>query len=143
MNAPVYVLPPALTVHGQPDAPPATEVPDLLRQLVALQQEQVNLLKAQQANQDAGARWRAFLTRWDAEFPGIASACKQVLPLLERAYLSLVRDLAEKLADDPDALSDEFVLSEFLDRYAMRLGQLGNVIGQLAPLADAAGQEKA
>jgi hypothetical protein len=102
----------------------------------------VNLLKSQQANQDAGARWRSFLARWEAEFPGIGAACRQAMPLLERAYLALVRDLTEKLSDDPDALSDEFVLSEFLDRYGMRLGQLGNVIGQLAPLADAAGQEK-
>lgn len=141
MNAPVYVLPPALTVHGQPDVPPATEVPDLLRQLLALQQEQVNLLKAQQASQDANARWRAFLARWEGEFPGIGAACKQAMPLLERAYLTLIRDLTERLADEPDALSDEFVLSEFLDRYGMRLGQLGNLIGQLAPLADASAEK--
>jgi hypothetical protein len=141
MNAPVYVMPPALTINGQPDAPPAAEVPDLLRQLIALQQEQVNLLKAQQASQDAGARWRSFLSRWEGEFPGIGSACKQTLPLVERAYLTLIRDLTERLADEPDALADDFSLSEFLDRYGMRLGQLGNVLGQLAPLADAS-QEK-
>jgi hypothetical protein len=142
MNAPVYVLPPALTINGQPGAPPATEVPDLLRQLIALQQEQVNLLKVQQASQDANARWRSFLARWEGEFPGIGAACKQALPALERAYLTLIRDLTEKLADEPDALSDEFALSEFLDRYGMRLSQLGNILGQLAPLGDAAGQEK-
>jgi hypothetical protein len=119
-------------------------VADLLRQLVALQQEQVSVLKAQQqaqqaqqASQDGNARWRSFLSRWDAEFPGIGGACKQALPMLERAYLGLIRELTDKLAADPDALSDEFLLSEFLDRYGMRLGQLGNLLGQLAPLADA------
>ncbi len=142
MNAPVYVLPPSLTVNGHPDGPPAPEVPDLLRQLVALQQEQVRLLKVQQASQDVGARWRAFLARWENEFPDIGSACQQSMPILERAYLTLIRDLTEKLAEEPDALVDEFVLSEFLDRHGARLCQLGNVIGQLAPLADAASNEK-
>jgi hypothetical protein len=140
MNAPVYVMPPALTVPGQPEQS-ASEVPGLLRQLVALQQEQVALLKAQQAGQDGHARWRAFLARWEGEFPGIGGACKQALPLIERAYLTLIRDLTEKLEADPEAIADEFALSEFLDRYGMRLGQLGNILGQLAPLADAS-QEK-
>jgi hypothetical protein len=141
MNAPVYVMPPALTIHGQPDTPPS-EVPDLLRQLIALQQEQVSLIKAQQASQDGGAKWRAFLSRWENEFPGIGTSCKAVLPLLERAYLALIRDLTERLQENPDAVGDEFSLSEFLDRYGMRLGQLGNILGQLAPLADAAPPEK-
>jgi hypothetical protein len=135
MTAPVYVMPPALTVQGQPVAAPG-ELAELLRQLIAVQQEQVALLKAQAANQDGGARWRAFLARWESEFPGIGAACKQALPVLERAYLGLVRELTDKLAD-PDALSDEFVLSEFLDRYGMRTGQMANLISQLAPLADA------
>jgi hypothetical protein len=139
MNAPVYVLPPALTVLGQPEAPPAApgELADLLRQLIAVQQEQVSILKAQQAKDDGAARWRAFLARWEAEFPGIGTACKQVLPQLERAYLTVIRDLTDKLLAEPDALTDEFVLSEFLDRYGLRLGQLGNMLSQLAPLADA------
>ena len=141
MTAPVYVLPPALTIHGHTE-PPSTEVADLLRQLVALQQEQVTLLKAQQASQDGTGRWRSFLARWEAEFPGIGTASKQALPALERAFLMLVRDLTDKLNADPDALTDEFLLSEFLDRYGMRLGQVGNLMSQLAPLADAAPTEK-
>jgi hypothetical protein len=134
-------MPPALTIQGPPGVP-TNELTELLRQLVTLQQEQVSLLKTQQANQDGGARGRSFLARWEAEFPGIGTACKQALPALERAYLSLVRELTDKLAAEPDALTDEFVLSEFLDRYGMRLGQLGNLLSQLAPLADASGGEK-
>jgi hypothetical protein len=137
MNAPVYVMPSILTVQGQqPGAP--LEVTDLLRQLLAAQQEQVALMKAQLASQDGSNRWRAFLTRWNEEFPGLGSACKQVLPSLERAYLSLIRDLTEKLVTDADDLSDEFVLMEFLDRYGMRLMQMGNMLNQIGPLADAA-----
>ena len=140
MTAPVYVMPPPLTVYGPAEAAP-NELADLLRQLVVVQQEQLSLLKAQQAqqaNQDGGARWRAFLARWETEFPGIGAACRQVIPALERAYLTLVRDVTEKIIDDPDALTDEFQLAEFLDRYGTRLGQMGNLMGQIAPLADAA-----
>lgn len=143
MTAPVYVMPPALTVQGQP--PHSGELADLLRQLVALQQEQIGLLKTQQtsqANADGSARWKSFLARWESEFPGLGTACKQVLPHLERAYLSLIRDLTDKLLAEPDSLTDEFLLSEFLDRYGMRLGQLGNLMSQLAPLADATSTEK-
>jgi hypothetical protein len=109
--------------------------------MIALQQEQVALVKAQQASHDGNAKMRAFLARWENEFPGIGGSCKQMLPVLERAYLGLIRDVTEKLAADPELLNDEFMLSEFLDRYAMRLGQLGNIVNQLAPLADAS-QEK-
>ncbi len=143
MTAPVYVLPPPLMVHGQPEAPSAAgEVPELLRQMLAVQQEQVSLLKAQQAKDDGASRWRSFLARWESEFPGIGTACKQVLPFLERAYLTVIRDLTDKLLAEPDALTDEFVLSEFLDRYGLRLSQLGNMLSQLAPLADASSTEK-
>lgn len=141
MSSPVYVMPPALTVQGQPVAR-TSELADLLRQLVAAQQEQVNLLKAQAAKEDSQARWRAFLARWGDEFPGIGSTCKELLPTLERAYLSMVRDVTDRLASDPELLTDEFMMAEFLDRYGMRLGQLGNVLSQLSPLADAAPREE-
>jgi hypothetical protein len=141
MPAPVYVMPPALTVSGQTVSPP-NELVDLLRQLIAGQQEQVALMRAQVASQDGTARWRTFLARWEGEFPGIGTACKQALPALERAYLALVRELTDKLTADPDTLTDEFSLSEFLDRYGPRVAQLGNLVTQLLPLADASSTEK-
>jgi hypothetical protein len=138
MQAPLYVAPPPPV--QLPDLPPvSSEVPDLLRQLIDAQREQVALLRAQMAAQDQTAKWRAFLARWAGEFPDIGAACKQALPALERAYLGLIKDLTARLrGDDPDDLTDEFVLTEFLDRYGMRLGQLATIMSQLAPLADAA-----
>jgi hypothetical protein len=138
MNAPLYVTPPMLLPPPEP-TPPAREIADLLRQLVGLQQEQIGLLKAQVAGQDNGSKWRSFLARWEDEFPQIGAACKQALPTLERAYLGLVRELTERVnASEAAELDDEFVLGEFLDRFGIRLGQLGNILSQLAPLADAA-----
>ena len=138
MNAPLYVTPPMILPVPEPPAP-AREITDLLRQLVGLQQEQIVLLRAQIAGQDGGSKWRSFLARWESEFPQIGSSCKQALPMLERAYLSLVRELTERVtAAEAAELDDEFVLGEFLDRFGIRLGQLGNILSQLAPLADAA-----
>jgi hypothetical protein len=141
MNAPLYVAPHMPMPLPDP-APGNRDVVELLRQMVAVQQEQVALLKAQLANQDSGARWRAFLGRWEQEFPTIASACKQALPALERTYLALIRDLTDRVnSADTGDLEDEFVLTEFLDRFGIRVGQLGNILSQLAPLAEAAPAE--
>ena len=117
------------------------ELTDLLRQSVDLQREQVALLKAQQAAQDNNSRWRAFLSRWAGEFPETGSACKQAMPVLERAYLELIRELTNRLKDIGDSLDDEFMMGEFLDRFGMRVGQLGGMINQLSPIADAAPPE--
>jgi len=93
---------------------------------------------AQAANHDQVARWRAFLGRWQEEFPDVAPACKQVLPVIERAYLRLMQELTDKLrGEDADDLDNEFALAEFLDKYGVRLNQLAGVMSQLAPLSDA------
>jgi hypothetical protein len=106
--------------------------------MISLQQEQIGLLKTQIANQDNSSRWKSFLARWERDFPQIGSSCKQALPLLERAYLGLIRDLTDRVNSTEEVeLDDEFVLSEFLDRFGIRLGQLGNILSQLAPLAEA------
>ncbi|MBA4191262.1 MAG: hypothetical protein C0467_25045 [Planctomycetaceae bacterium] len=138
MNAPIYVTPPP--VVPLPDLPPQQPgvIPQLLRQLIGLQQQQVGLLKAQIANQDSSVRWRNFLARWSEEFPNIGAACKQAAPALERAYLTLLRELTDRVnSADADDLENEFALGEFLDRFGMRLGQLSNILGQVGPLADA------
>jgi hypothetical protein len=136
MNAPLYVMPVAPV--PLPDPPPPSEVADLLRQLLDVQRDQVALMRAQQAAQDAVARHRAFLNKWAGEFPEIGGACRQVLPAIERAYLAMVRELTDRLKAEPEDLTDEFVLNEFLDRYGIRLVQLGNILTQIGPLADAA-----
>lgn len=142
MNAPLYVtLPPPMQLPELPTL--SHEVADLLRQLLDAQREQVYLLKAQQAAQDSLSRWKAFLSRWAGEFPEVGGACRQVLPTIERAYLTMMKELTDRLrAEEADDLTDEFVLNEFLDRYGIRLAQLGNILSQISPLADAAPASK-
>jgi hypothetical protein len=138
-NSPIFVAPPNLKL---PAAPPsqlaAGETADLLRQLLDVQKEQLGLAKQAAAAADHQARWRNFLARWQEEFPDVGPACKEVLPVVERAYLRMMLELANRLrGDDPDDLENEYTLAEFLDKYGHRLAQLGTIVSQLSPLADA------
>jgi hypothetical protein len=114
------------------------ETVDLLRQILEVQREQLAYQRAAAAAHDMTARWRAFLSRWQQDFPDLADGCKKALPHLERCYGQLLRDLADKLNDDEAGLDNEFALQEFLDRFGMRLAQLGTILNLVAPLAEAA-----
>ena len=126
-----------------PADPPATpaglpETVDLLRQLLEVQREQLGLQRAAAAAHDMAARWRGFLTRWQQDFPDLGDNCRKALPQLERCYGQMIHDLTEKLNEDEHGLDNEFALQEFLDRYGMRLAQLGTILNLVAPLAEAA-----
>lgn len=135
MNAPLYVMPTPLP-GGLP--PTNAELADLLRQLLDVQREQVSILRAQQAASDNLSRWRAFLNRWAGEFPDVGGACKQILPALERTYMTVLQEVTERIQEVGDDLEDEFVLGEFLDKYGIRVTQLGNMLSSISPIADAA-----
>src|SRR5207237_873645 len=108
MNAPFFVSPPMPVPMPEPAAGMG-EVTDLLRQLLEAQREQVMLLKHQAAMQDQNAKWKAFLSKWAGEYPDLGGACKQSLPLLERAFLALIRELTNRLKpEDPDDLENEY-----------------------------------
>ena len=131
--------------------PPATSVPpsegspsantELLRQILEVQKQHLGHAQAVAAANDTGARWRAMVARWRQEFPGLPDNCKEVLPALERAYGAIIVSLVDELRQQgSDALDNEFALQEFLDRYGMRLGQLGNILNLVSPLAETASQ---
>ncbi|HEV3236247.1 MAG TPA: hypothetical protein VGZ25_04630 [Gemmataceae bacterium] len=109
---------------------------DLLRQILEVQREQLTHLRAVHDN---NARWRAFLARWQSDFPNLSEACKEAVPSLERTYVNLISELTDRLSsqDDDDPLDTDFALREFLDLYGMRLAQLGTILNLVAPLAEA------
>jgi hypothetical protein len=111
---------------------------ELLREILEVQKEQLQLSRAIAMANDGGQRWRTFLSRWGDQFPNLAGSCKEVLPQLERAYMDLMNELTTRLQDDgDDALETEFALAEFLDRYGMKLGQIGTILNLVTPLAEA------
>lgn len=140
MNAPLIVASPGVRLPDVPTASQqAVETADLLRQLIDIQREQLALSRAIILNNDAGLKWRKFLERWQQEFPDIASACKTVLPIMERVYMKMIRELVDRLnSDEVDDFDSEYALGEFLDKYGMRLNQLNTIISQLSPIADTA-----
>jgi hypothetical protein len=120
---------------------PNTEPPPmerLLAQILDVQVDQLVCMRQQMANQDAMARWRNLLNRWHEEFPGMSESCREVLPHIERGYLRLVDDLTQQFRnEDMDGIDNDFALNEFLDRYGMRLAQLGTILNLVGTLADA------
>ena len=138
-NVTSYVAP----TLAKPAEGGSTEVADILRQILVIQQDQLAHLRNTAAAQDAGACWRALVARWREEFPDLPEGCKQAMPVLEKAYGALVAQLVEELRDQgPDALDTDFALQDFLDRYGMRLGQLGNILNLVGPLAEAGSQNE-
>jgi hypothetical protein len=129
-----------MSVHPEPPPTPGadSEVIGLLRQILEVQREQ---LAAVRAAHDAGSRWRAFIARWREDFPDLPESCREALPVLERAYGAIISELAECLRQQgTNALDNDFSLQEFIDRYGMRLAQLGTILNLVAPLAEASSQ---
>ena len=120
-----------------PAGGPGSDPAELLRQLLEVQREQLALTRMLVAAHDAGSRWRAVLGRFQADFPNLPAACKEIMPALERAYVDLVSDLTGHLQQQGDALDNEFALADFLDRYGQRLGQVVTLLNVVAPLAEA------
>lgn len=110
----------------------------ILQQMLEVQKQQLAHLQTLVSAHDGAARWRAFLARWRQDFPELADACRQAIPTLERTYSKLISELTDQLGPNGgDTLESDFVLQEFLDRYGMRLTQLGTLLNMVAPLADA------
>jgi hypothetical protein len=126
--SPSTANPPSAT-HNSP------EVVELLKQILEVQREQLTYQRAAAAAHDMTARWRAFLTRWKEEFPDLSENCKKAMPALERCYGQMIADLTDRLEED--SLDNDFAVQEFLDRYGMRLAQLGTILNLVAPLAEA------
>jgi hypothetical protein len=145
-------------IASQTPAPPAAppqpgEVnADLLRQILELQRDQLaqilhvqreHLALAKNMAQDNNARWRTLLSRWQKELPELTDYCKQAYPTLERAYVHMIASMVEEVSDkSEDDLDNEFTVQDFLDRYGMRLGQLGHMVHVIGSLAEAANQNE-
>ncbi len=129
------------TTAPSPSPVVSTETVEILRQLLEVQREQLTYLRASAAAHDTSGRWRAFLNRWQEEFPNLSETCRKALPILEQCYGKLIAELTEHLSSSgSEALDNDFTLQEFLDRYGMRLGQLGTILNLVSPLAEAGAQ---
>jgi len=126
-----------------PAAATSPEVVDLLRQILEVQKEQLAYQRAAAAAHDMTSRWRSFLSRWQQDFPYLSDDCRKAMPVLEKAYGRMIAELAERLNGEDEPLDSDFALQDFLDRYGMRLAQLGTILNLVAPLGEAGSQGEA
>jgi len=130
-------------------------VADLLRQMVDAQREQHQLMgqilevtreqlgHSRMVHQENMARWRNLMARWEKDYPELSSHCKKIYPVMEKAYLQMIENLAHEVADQGDeALDNDFALQDFLDRHGMRVSQLGHLLGIVGPLSEAGPEVK-
>jgi hypothetical protein len=126
---------------------------ELLKQILDLQRDQLaqilntqreHLALAKNMAQDNNARWRTLLGRWQKDLPYLLEHCKQAYPTLERAYVHMIAAMVEEVSDkSEDDLDNEFTVQDFIDRFGMRLGQLGHLVHVIGSLAEAGSQAEA
>ncbi|MBM4068813.1 MAG: hypothetical protein FJ271_07690 [Planctomycetes bacterium] len=117
---------------------------EMLRQLLEVQRQQLAHSQAVAKAHDPMTRWRILAARWQQDFPDLLDNCREALPQLERAYASLIAALVDELRQNgDDAVENDYALQDLLDRYGMKLGQLGNILSLVGPLAEAGSSNEA
>jgi hypothetical protein len=133
-----FIVAPPTPSLTPPASPAADASSELLRELLEVQREQLALLRAVHSESGNQARWKNFFSRWHEEFGHLPDALRGTLTKVEHAYLRLMDDVTQHLSEDEDSIGDDFSLTEFLDRYAMRAAQLGSLLNMLGQMVEAA-----
>ena len=112
---------------------------ELLRQMVASQQQQNRLLEDLVQQQVSANKQRAHeLQQWKAANPELARSCRQAAETLSRVQTQFLDVLTEEIADSEEHLVEgEYMLNEFVDRFGPRLAHLNGVLQVLAQLGSA------
>ena len=108
----------------------------LLRQLVAMQDKQNQLLEQLVQNTVSVQKQRALeLQQWKDANPRLSKACCKAAESLSRVQTQFLESLTEEVGDNEEALLDgDFMLGEFVDRFGPRLAHLNGVLQVLAQL---------
>lgn len=111
-------------------------VMELLRQLVAGQQQQNRLLEELVQQHTAANKQRATeLQQWKSANPELAKSCRQAAETLSRVQTQFLDSLTEEISDSEEHLIEgEYMLNEFVDRFGPRLAHLNGVLQVLAQL---------
>jgi len=116
---------------------PNTVVIALLRQLIAGQARQTQILEEILQQQNATQRQRATeLGQWKQANPQLARCCRTAAETLSRVQTQFLKNLTHDVMDNEECLLDgEFMLNEFVDRYGPRLAHLNGVLQVLSQLS--------
>ena len=111
----------------------------LLRQLVAGQQRQNQLLEDLVHQLNASQRQRANeLGQWRDANPHLARRCRDAAEALSQVQTQFLENLTEEITDHADDyVEGDFLLNEFVDRFGPRLAHLNGVLQVLSQLSSA------
>lgn len=114
----------------------AGETNRLLRDLVALQHKQCDLLTELLGQVSLQQRQRtAELKAWKEANPELASSCRRAAESLSKVHTEFLSSLAQEAADNAEDFSDsDYALGEFIDRYGPRLAHFNGVLQLFAQL---------
>jgi hypothetical protein len=116
---------------------PNTIIIALLRQMIAGQTRQTQILEELLSQQNAAQRQRANeLGQWKEANPELARCCRTAAETLSRVQTRFLESITNEVLDNEECLLDgEFMLNEFVDRYGPRLAHLNGVLQVLSQLS--------
>jgi len=127
-----------VTAEPEQETPVSDDAPmmDLLRQLVAGQQQQNRLLEQLLQQNAAMHQQRAGeLQQWKNANPELSRACRRAAETLSEVQTQFLQNLTEEIEDTGEHLVEgEYMLNEFVDRFGPRLAHLNGVLQVLAQL---------
>ena len=118
---------------------PQTEFADLARQMIAVQTRQNELLQQILVQLGLAQRQRTLeLAQWRRAHPRLARSCKIASERLEKIQTEILSNLAAEIDENSDdLLEQEYVLSEFFDKYGSRIIHLNSIMQTLTTLGNA------
>ncbi len=136
--SPVFRIDVSAETESEPRKSKDQVMVELLRHLVAGQQQQNQLLERLIQQQNAVNEQRANeLQQWKEANPELARACRSAAETLSRVQTRFLDNMTEEIADSEDSLEEsEFMLNEFVDRFGPRLAHLNGVLQVLAQLGN-------
>lgn len=109
----------------------------LLRELLAAQDRQNELIEELVAQMSAGQRQRNMeLNQWKQANPHLAQNCRMAAEALGKVQAEFLESLtAEVNANYENLMEGEFMLNEFVDRYGPRMAHLNGLLQVLSLLS--------
>ena len=134
--SPMFRIDVSAEAESEPQVSEDQMTVELLRQLLAGQQKQNQLLEAMVQNSAAANSQRANeLQQWKNANPQLSQSCRQAAETLSRVQTQFLDNLTEEIQyNEENLVEGEFMMNEFVDRFGPRLAHLNGVLQVLAQL---------
>ncbi len=133
----IDVAQPAFSTSPSEDRGRADEQTFLLRQMLAAQDRQNELMEELVAQLGATQKQRANeLGQWKQANPHLARNCRMAAEALGRVQTEFLDSLTHEISENVETLIDgDFMLNEFVDRFGPRMAHLNGLLQVLSQLS--------